>query len=125
MADANVVMTTFTASAITVAAINWLKRSKAFPWITKEKIWLLRVMSAAAATASGVGINHVWNAADHSLVISGLTMANLGLFAWAVVKQFVANETIFQATKPQSNPAFVAAVAPAVAIKEGIIPEKK
>jgi hypothetical protein len=125
MADANVLMTTFTISGITVAAINWLKRSKYFPWITKEKIWLLRIMSAAAATASGVGISHVWNATDHSLVIGGLTGANLAAFAWDITKQFTMNETIFQATKPQSNPAVVEAVAPQAAIQQGIVPEKK
>ena len=125
MADANVLMTTFTISGITVAAINWMKRSKYFPWITREKIWLLRIMSAAAATASGVGISHVWNATDHSLVIGGLTGANLAAFAWAITKQFTMNETIFQATKPQSNPAVVEAVAPQAAIQQGIVPEKK
>jgi hypothetical protein len=125
MADANVLLTTFTISGVTVAAINWVKRSKYFPWITKEKTTLLRFMSIAAAAASGVGIGHVWNAADHSLVISGLTVANLWAFLWAIVKTFTMNETIFQATKPASNPAVVEAVAPKAAVEQGIIPEKR
>lgn len=113
MAEANVLLTTMTVSGITVAAINWLKKSKYFPWITKEKIWLLRVMSAAAATASGVGITHIWNPADHSILIAGLTAANLWAFGWAIVKQFTANELVFQTTKPSSAPVVVQAVAPA------------
>jgi hypothetical protein len=124
MADANVLLTSFTISGITVAALNWLKRSKYFPWITKEKVWLLRILSAVAATASGVGITHVWNSADHSILIAGLTATNLWAFAWAVTKQFTMNETIFQATKPTSNPAVVEAVAPVEAVKQGIVPEK-
>jgi hypothetical protein len=124
MADANVLLTSFTISGITVAALNWLKRSKYFPWITKEKVWLLRLFSAAAATASGVGITHVWSSADHSILIGGLTLANLWAFLWAITKQFTMNETIFQATKPTSNPAVVEAVAPEAAVKQGIVPDK-
>ncbi|MGC2234270.1 MAG: hypothetical protein WBA09_22405 [Candidatus Acidiferrum sp.] len=125
MADANVLLTTFTVSGITVAAINWLKRSEYFPWITKEKTTLLRGMSIVVAAASGVGIQHVWNSADHSLIISGLTGANMVAFLWAIIKTFTMNETIFQATKPASNPAVVEAVAPASAVEQGIVPEKK
>jgi hypothetical protein len=124
MADSNVLLTSFTISGITVAAINWLKRSKYFPWITKEKVWLLRVLSAVVATASSVGITHVWNSTDHSILISNLTVATLWAFAWALTKQFTMNETIFQATKPTSNPAVVEAVAPEAAAQQGIVPEK-
>lgn len=115
MADANVALTTFTTSAITVGILNWIKHSKYFPWITREKTTLLRVLSIAASLATGVGIQHVWNSTDHSLLISGLTGTNIAAFAWAVVKQFTANETIFQMTKPSSNPAVVEAVAPEAA----------
>jgi hypothetical protein len=97
--DNNVVLTTFTSSAVSVAVINWLKSSKYFPWITKEKIALLRILSVLAAAASGVGINYIWSATDHSLLVSGLTLANGGAFAWALLKHFAMNETIFQATK--------------------------
>jgi hypothetical protein len=124
MADANVLLTSFTISGITVAAINWLKRSKYFPWITKEKVALIRVLSVVVATATGVGITHVWSGADHSILIGGLTLANLWAFLWAITKQFTMNETIFQATKPTSNPAVVEAVAPAAAVQQGIVPEK-
>lgn len=120
MADSNIALTAFTTSAMTVAALNWLKGSKYFPWITREKATLLRVLSAGASVAAGVGIGHVWNAADHSLVISGLTLSNVARFSWAIVRQFAMNETIFQATKPSSNPAVVMAVAPEAAAKEGI-----
>lgn len=112
MADANVALTTFTTGAMTVAALNWIKQSPYFPWITKEKTTLLRILSALAATASGVGISHVWNSADHSLVISGITISNVAMFFWAILKQFTMNETLFQVTKAKSDPAVVAAVAP-------------
>ncbi len=122
MADANVAVTGFTTSAITVAFINWLKGSKYFPWITREKNTLLRVISILAAVGASAGIGYVWNSTDHSLVISGLTLSNVGLFLWACMKQFVMNETIFHATKASSNPAVIAAVAPQEAAREGISP---
>jgi predicted membrane protein len=125
MADSNIALTTFTTGAMTVAALNWLKSSPYFPWITKEKTTLLRFLSAAAAVASGAGIQHVWNPTDHSLVISGLTVTNVALFFWAIGKQFAMNETIFQVTKRTSDPAVVRAVAPAAARAEGLLPEKK
>jgi len=128
MADANVVLTSVAISGTTVGVINWLKRSKYFPWITKEKIILLRFLSAASATAAGVGIHWVWStAADHSysFAVTGITMATVLAFIKAIWVQFVGNEVIFQATKPQSNPAVVEAVAPQAAIQQGIVPEKK
>lgn len=101
--DNNVVLTAFTSSAVSVAVINWLKNSKYFPWITKEKITLLRMLSVVAAAASGVGINYVWSGTNHSLLLSGLTMANGTAFVWTLLKHFAMNETIFQATKTKNG----------------------
>jgi hypothetical protein len=109
MADANIVLSTFTSSAVSVAVINWLKASKYFPWITKEKTALLRIISIIAASASGVGINYLWNPVDHSIVVSGLTLANGGALLWALIRHFAMNETIFQATKPQRSQARIVA----------------
>jgi hypothetical protein len=118
MADANVALTTFTTGALTVAALNWLKGSEYFPWITRQSTTLLRVLSAAAAVASGAGIQHIWNGTDHSLVITGITVPNVAGFVWAIVKQFTMNETLFQVTKAKSDPAVVKAVAPEAAQPE-------
>jgi hypothetical protein len=107
LADSNIALTTFTTGAITVAVLNWIKTSPWFPWITREKTILLRLLSSCAAVASGVGIQHVWNAADHQLIISGLTVTNLAMFFWAAAKQFAMNETIFQSTKRTSDPKVV------------------
>ena len=104
MADANIAMTTFTTGALTVAGLNWLKASPWFPWITKERNTLVRILSIVAATASSAGIGHIWNASDHSLIISGLTLPNVVGFVWAATKQFAMNETLFQVTKkPPTN----------------------
>lgn len=102
-ADANVVMTHITTSALTVAAINWLKASPVFPWITKAKTNLLRLLSGLAAAGFAVGIHASWNSADHSLVITGLSYSAVGLAIWEFLKQFAMNEMIHQATKNKSG----------------------
>jgi hypothetical protein len=104
-ADANLVMTHLTSSGITVFVLQWLKRSRYFPWITEEKTKLLRTLSALAAAGTAVGISATWNGPEHTLVISGLTLGAVlaGLWAWA--KQFVMNEIVWQATKPKNGSA--------------------
>jgi hypothetical protein len=121
-AESSALLTTITTSGMAVAIINWLKGSKYFPWITKEKTWLLRGLSLVAATASSFGIHYAWNASDHSLLITGLTLSSVLPALFALSKSLVVNEWIFRSTKPQSNPAVVAAVAPAAAVEAGIIP---
>ena len=54
--DANLAMTHFTIGAVTVAALQWVKASPWFPWIVKGKTTLLRIISAAVAAATAVGI---------------------------------------------------------------------
>jgi hypothetical protein len=125
MADANVLATSVTMSGITVALIQWVKGSKYFPWITKEKIWLLRSFSALSAAGASFGIHYTWTTTDHTLQITGLTLAAVGATLWAFMKQAVMNELVWRITKPTSNPAVVEAVAPQAAREQGIIPEKK
>ena len=114
-ADASILLTTLTTSGITVAAINWLKNSPLAPWVTKQNIWLLRILSAGSAVAASVGIHWVWTANDHTLVITGLTLSAIVGFFWHLIQQFTANEIVFQATKASSNPAVVAKIAPEAA----------
>lgn len=99
MAAENLVLTQFTMSAIIVTVINWLKASRYFPWITKEKTTLLRLLSVLGAAATSVGITWAWNPAAHSMTITGLTLTAVLMLLWTVVKSFAMNEVVFQATK--------------------------
>jgi len=110
MADANVAMTHFTIGAVTVAALQWLKSSSWFPWIQAGQTYLLRAISALAAAGTAVGIGYTWNAHDHSLTITGLTLAGIAFAFWAWLKQFAVQEFMYRATKPPST------VAPAVLV---------
>jgi len=102
MAAENVVMTQVTLSAVTVAVINWLKASPYFPWITKEKVALVRVLSVLGAALTSVGIAWVWDPAAHSLTITGLSLAAIGAFGYAALKSFVMNEVLYNATRKPS-----------------------
>jgi hypothetical protein len=105
--DNNVVLTTLAFSGTSVAVLNWIKASSWFPWINKEKVALLRSLSALSALAAGTGIHWIWTATDHSIAISGLTAANILALGAAIYKQFVANEVIYQMTKRTSDPKVV------------------
>jgi hypothetical protein len=106
--DNNVVLTTLAVSGTSVAVLNWIKASPWFPWINREKVKLLRALSALSALAAGSSIHWVWTATDHSFAISGLTLANVLALGAAIYKQFVANEVIYQMTKRTSDPKVVA-----------------
>jgi hypothetical protein len=115
MASDSVVMTQFTLGAVVVAALQWLKSSKYFPWITKGKVNLLRGISAVAAAAASVGIGHVWDPQAHSLTITGLTLAGIATAFYAWLKQFAVQEFMYRATKNgSSNAAAPAPTAPSL-----------
>jgi len=115
-ADANVVMTHLTSSGITVFALQWLKNSKYFPWITDEKTRLLRILSGLAAAGTAVGISATWNGTNHELVIGGLTLTAVMAAVWAWAKQFVMNEMVWQATKNRNANGAAPVAAPAAAV---------
>jgi hypothetical protein len=115
--DANIAMTHFTIGAVTVAALQWLKSSPWFPWIQAGQTKLLRFISALAAAGTAVGIGYTWNAVDHSLTITGLTLTGIAFAFWAWLKQFAVQEFMYRATRPatqSANPS-VTVSAPAVA----------
>lgn len=122
--DANVLGTQITISGIIVAAIQYMKRSKYFPWFTKEKVYVVRGFSAVASFIAALGVHYTWNASNHSLLLTGLDLTTMLAAAWIATKQFVFTELTWQTVKPTSNPAVVEAVAPDAAKEQGITPEK-
>jgi hypothetical protein len=118
--DANIAMTHFTIGAVTVAALQWLKSSPWFPWIQAGQTKLLRAISALAAAGTAVGIGYTWNAQDHALTITGLTLTGIALAAWAWLKQFAVQEFMYRATRPSSASA-VAIVNPSVTDSPGAV----
>jgi hypothetical protein len=87
-----------TVSAISVAAIQWLKKASWFPWLsdTSSK-FVLRLTSFATAFAAAAGIHFTYSADAGTLAVSGLTVATILPALWAWLKQIVFNELVFQA----------------------------
>ena len=98
MADANLAITHVTTAGVVVFIINWLKKSPYFPWITAQNTRILRALAVVGAGAAGLGIHYVWNPSDHSLVITGLSLAGILTAAGIWLKSFVTQEIIYQST---------------------------
>lgn len=122
--DANVLGTQITFAGVVVALIQWMKHSRYFPWFTKEKVKLVRVVSVGLSFLAGLGIHWVWDPQNGSLIVTGLSMTGLAISAWVAIKQFVITEMTYQTVKPSSDPAVIEAVAPEAAVAKGIVPDK-
>ncbi len=94
----SIVITHLTTAGIAVAAIQWLKKSRYFPWITQGKGRLCRLAAILTSAIGAVGINYAWNPAGRELVFHIPTFTQgLGIgIAWA--KSFVTQEIIYQGT---------------------------
>jgi hypothetical protein len=89
MAAQNVLATQITAGALIAFVVNFVKQSKYFPWISEETKTLSTILAAFLAAATAVGVNAVWNPTEHTLLISGLTLAGISAAVWAFAKQYV------------------------------------
>lgn len=103
-ADANVLLTHITTSAVTVAFLNWLKSTSLFPWINSEKPRLLRTIAVLLAGVKAVGITYTWNPSDHTLVIGGLTLSIIAAGVWHWLQSFAVQELIYRTTKNNAPP---------------------
>lgn len=119
MAAENIVVSQVAVAAASVAAINWLKSSPYFPWITQEKANLLRILAVISSGIGTLGISYTWDPAAHSLTLTGLSLAGMftGFIAWS--KSFFLQEVTYQATrKTNGSAALLKQVLDAVAKKQ-------
>ena len=84
------IVSQLTSAALVVYALQWLKRSKLFPWITAETTTLNRWVGAAAAGLSAIGIHLAFTATagtpgSYVITVTGLTLPNVlhGVWHWA------------------------------------------
>lgn len=73
-----------TASAVVVIFIQYLKKSRFAPFITFETDALNKAMGALFAAFTAVGIHYSYDAASHTLMITGITLGAFvhGLWHW-------------------------------------------
>lgn len=86
------------AAAIITALINWLKKSPYFPWLNQESAKLNRFIAFVLSGLATLGIHAQWSSANHSLLITGLTLATIGAGAWHWLVQFLYTHGWFKAT---------------------------
>jgi hypothetical protein len=112
--EQSVVMSHVTSAAISVALINWLKKSSWFPWITQEKTKVMRLAAYVTAAVGAVGIHYTWNPAARTLSFDIPTVASMFAIAVAYVKSFAMQEITYQATRGTNLGELVKAVVAAI-----------
>lgn len=97
-----------TLAAIGVAALQALKNSKWFPYITADTAKLNRFVAVLAAAVGAIGVHIAWNQGavpgSYMIEVTGLTLTGVAIGAWALVKQVVYQEIIYRATRNNSAP---------------------
>jgi hypothetical protein len=94
----------FTTGAVIVYFMQMLKRRG---WlIGSDTKGLNRALSMILAGVAAVGINWTYDATAGTLVISGLTWAAVGAMAWEWLKQFVAQQVLWDGVvqRPKVEP---------------------
>lgn len=88
-------------NAIIVAALQWLKNSKWFPWLSKETGNINRIIAVILSGAAAIGVHTNFDHATGVLTITGLTFATIstGLYEW--LRSFVIQQLVFKATVQQ------------------------
>lgn len=84
--DSSQLSTQATIAVAASFALQWLKKSPWFPWLTVETQALNRWVAMVIAAATGFGIYVTWSSG--TLNITGLTVANLWHAATRCVEQW-------------------------------------
>jgi hypothetical protein len=74
--------------ALAAYLIKFLQGSKYFPWISAEAKKITFVVQAMLSLLATIGIGYTWDAQNHSLLITGLSLAAIfhGAIGW--ISQF-------------------------------------
>lgn len=108
------ILSQFTASAMTAYAIEWLKRSQYFPFITAETKTVNRVLSAIGAALTAFGIHTAIEGSSGAgwhvtIAIPSTVLLLHAVWDWA--KAFVLNQAVFDGVIQKAG---ALAAAPAV-----------
>ena len=98
----NIAISTFTSSALVVWLIQQAKKSSWIKFVNPGSPQMSRLLSAIGALCAHLGLSYTWNAADHSLLISGLSLVGVLTMLWQWLNHFAMQEMIYQfaANKP-------------------------
>ena len=85
MSGSEEMLSQLTSSAVVVYAIELVKKSAIFPWLTAETKTLNRWLAVIGSGIAAIGVHFAYDAKDGALVITGLTLGAVahGLWHWA------------------------------------------
>lgn len=100
MPVANLAVTEFTTSAVSVYLLQRLKSASWFPLAQHGKAWLNRYASIALAAFGAIGVNYTWTTYNgaQGFFIAWPGWFAVGVAAWHWLNHYVLQETIYQAT---------------------------
>lgn len=98
-----------TSSAVVIYAIELVKRSHWFPWLTAETRTLNRVAAVIGSLIAAVGIHYSYDASAGALVITGLTTWGVAHGIWHWAQQYAITQLAYDAAidnkfKPKGTP---------------------
>ena len=109
-----------TAAAAIIFFQNWLKQRPWFPLLTYNSKRMNHYFSIALTGLATLGIHISWNAGEHSLLITGLSMATAGAGALNWMQTYLMTKVGYVALQSQLNP-----VAQQQAAAVTVVPEKE
>ena len=113
--DHSVVATQITLASISVAALQWLKSTKFFPWATQETARFNRILAVIVSGVAALGVHFTWQSGPETgtyiVTITGATIGGVAAMAWVWIKQFVMQELVYRTTANSSTSALPAPVA--------------
>lgn len=92
-----------TSSAMVIYALQMIKKSSWFPWLTAETKTLNRVVGFLGAGLTAVGIHFAFDVQAGVFVISGLTAAGLLHGAWHWAQQYALQQLAYDAAVAQKG----------------------
>ncbi len=103
-------LSTLTASTLTVSIIQWLKTSKWLPFVNQHSAGLNRTLGWLSAFATGAGIHWTFNHDAGVLTITGLSAGIIIHTATITAKQYAVQWLIYKGIvkEPAANVAAVA-----------------
>jgi hypothetical protein len=90
----NEVVSQIAIAGLVAYALEFMKKSKLFPWINMEKKKLQRTLAMLAALVTAIGVHYQYDAATTQFVISGSLLA-LRHGMWEFGKQVLFQQMIY------------------------------
>jgi hypothetical protein len=86
-----------TSSAVVIYAIEALKKSRWFPWLTAETTTVNRIAAVVGSLAAAVGIHYSYDMTAGALLITGLTPSGISHGIWHWAQQYAITQLAYDA----------------------------